>query len=98
MVTMCSNLINFVLHEGKFILSSNYFTMFFMMCTSFDIIVVTVHQVNLLQKFLRDLLQCSCFSGGSGCAFETIETKILLRCVSALCQRERQFYTGSFQS
>ena len=59
---MCYKLNDFILHEGLLISSSNYFTLFSMISSSFDAIVVAVCQANSLWKFLRDLLQC--FSGG----------------------------------
>ena len=60
---MCYKFTDFILHEGMLVSSSNYFTLFSMIFSFFDVIVVAVCQANSLWKFLRDLLQC--FSGGS---------------------------------
>ena len=50
---MCYNFTDFVLCEGKLVSSSNYFTLFSMISSSFNVIVVAVCHANLLLKFLR---------------------------------------------
>ena len=54
---MCCNFTDFVLCEGKLISSSNYFTLFSMISSSFDVIVVAVCHFNSLWKFLTNVLQ-----------------------------------------